>query len=180
MRTDMRGHLDEASGRIDVARGSDGGEDVGLGQAFFDNMHGVRDFAKPDNIWPGGRRAAARANITNMHFEGRGPAVFAVSAKRGIERSVHVDHFWAATSFVKIINILRDEGEAPGIFVRQAREGFVCGVGLRVRGLCAAGIVEFDNTLRVTLEAFWRGDIFDAVLGPETAFVAKGAKSTFR
>lgn len=94
--------------------------------------------------------------------------------------TMHMQQAFCPCPFVQVIDILRDDQQAAIPFCIQPRQSVMRGVGLlRLDGL-APHIVESQHQIGIALECLWRCDIFDAVLFPKAAAVAKGVDPTLR
>mgnify|MGYP000745964676 CR=1 FL=1 len=78
------------------------------------------------------------------------------------------------------VNILRDDQDFTVKTRLKLGQRHMRGVWNGLSRLCAAGVVKAVHQLWVAHKAFGRGHIFNAVLRPKPAFVAKGAKPAFR
>ena len=61
----------------------------------------------------------------------------------------------------------------------KARERFMCGVWSGCCGLGAAFVVKIDDQFGIAFKPFGGGNIFDPVVGPQTALITKCADTAF-
>ena len=92
---------------------------------------------------------------------------------------VHMAHLGAATAFMQVIHILRDQEDLTVKLPLQSRERAVCQIGLRRRQLIAARVVKSIDQVRVSSKGLRRGDFHGVVVFPEPVRIAKGRQSRF-
>lgn len=87
---------------------------------------------------------------------------------------MHVVERICATTLVQIVDVLSDDDNVTLVFGLKSRQCKVGGVGVHFGGLGAAGIVKIYHKFGIACESFWCGNVFDAVLCPQSVFGAEG------
>lgn len=162
-----------------MARGSDCDEEVGIGDAFHDQIHLVGYFAEPDDIGACAGLIAGGAGQSGVHLQRGGPSGVAGRAEGAIEDAVHMDDLLRACGLVQPVYVLGDEREVALHQVFELCEGDMGGIGLGDAGLRAAGIVEGVDEVWISGEALGGCDVFDGVGFPQSACIAEGAEAAF-
>ena len=112
------GLCDETGGGVDVARCTDGRENIGLGQMIKNRIHVIGHFAEPHDVRSRGGGLAGGAGIADCHHHRRGPTVIAAGAERRVQRAVHMDHPRAAL-FMQVIDVLGHDDDLTRIVLLQ-------------------------------------------------------------
>ena len=169
--------VNEASGGVDVHGGADNDEVVGFLAEFGGGFDVGDSFAEPDDM--GTQlgtvgRFVAKVNVAVADVDDE--VVVAVAAGFG-QFAVEVEHVGAASLLVEVVDILGDDVDI--VFLFKAHELAVAFVGFDREELAAAFVVEVEYQFRVAEVGFVGGDVFHAVLFPETVAVAEGADAAF-
>ncbi len=162
--------MHEAGGRIDGARGTDGDEEIALGQGRIDAIQPQRHLAKPDHMGPQRLgQLAAGAELVLVKI----PAPFDHLARpraAGLEQlPVHVDEILAAGALVQVVDVLGDQGHASRQQALEAGQGIVGRVGMDLvpLQLMASRVVEALHQFGIPCIALRGGYIFHPVLLPQ-------------
>lgn len=172
---------DKTGGRVDIAAGADGDEQVSGSQSLVDLRHVVGHFAEPDDVWSHGPGEAALPTA-RIKCQVPGPlhGIAAVIAKRACYLTMHMDDGLAARRLMQIVNVLGHNGNAAAVLALKSRQGIVAGIGLDAIEAAAAFIIKVLHQLRVARKAFGRCHIAVVHLRPDAVLVAKSLNPRFR
>ena len=164
------GALMKTCGRVDIARGADGEEQIALLQRPGDAGQLQRHFPEPDDVRAQiARLAAAAADRIETQILANIEHQAADLAVHFQQFPVQVNQIAAAHPFVEIVHVLRHDQHLSRKAVFQPGQSTVCRVGAYVllQQLAAARVVELVHELGVAGEALRGGHILDAVVFPQ-------------
>lgn len=176
------GVADEAGGRIDLQRGTDDDKNVGLSGNVGRWYEVGHSFAKPYNPRTEQRTVGGKFTVSHAQMVGRqgADAGRVVGVGRGAylhQFTMQVNDVRRTGAFVKVVDILRHHRYVEMLF--ELGQQFVSPVGPRRYELFAQAVVKIGDQIRVGLPAFGGGYLFNGILFPKSAGIAKGAESAF-
>lgn len=171
----------ETGGRFDGARSADGEKYSAAIECGKNALQVVGNFAEPADVRTNFSAAGTTRKFRSRFVEG---SVFERWARARLtaaleEFAVHVVDALGAGFFVKVIDILRAEEKTIGEGALESGKGEMSGIWFcGCCGLAAHGI-EMPDEMGIAVPGFGCGNIFDAVVVPETARIAKGGEAAF-
>jgi 4-hydroxy-tetrahydrodipicolinate reductase len=171
----------EASGRVNCARGANADEQVGAVERRVNFIHPVRHLAEPDNV--GAQRPGNAARGTGRPLE-QCPTPFVPRIARRAPciqmLAVHMEQAFRACPFMQVIDILCDDEQPTFPFGIKPRQRVMRGVRLHFLNPRAAHVVEAQYEIGIACKCLGRRDILDPVLLPQAACAPKGIDSALR
>ncbi len=175
----MPRRLDEAGGRIDLARRADGDEEVAPAERGQDAVHLVGHLAEPDDVGP--QRAGGAGRAGRKAGERPLPAVAGIAggAPGREQLAVHVEQAARPAPLVEIIDVLGDDEQLARPVPVEPAERAMGGVGRHFGEAGAARIVEGLDEGGVAAEGLGRCHILDPVAFPQPVGPAEGGDPRF-
>ena len=182
VRTRFLGCLDQTGRRIDVPGTADHEENIALKDGIVNHLHSERHLAEPNHVGTHtlGRRTAVaeRKIITKRSIV---HAMFATAADLATEREqlpVHVVDLLAAATFVKVVDVLRDEHRRL-LFSLKPCKGDVGRVWLNLVHLATAFLVKSPDLLRVCRPTFGSRHLLYPMVFPQSVVVSERPNTRF-
>ena len=167
---------------IDIERGADDDEDVGLlhlGDGIRQARYGL---AKP--YYPRAEQTAVACTLAvgylQMGLRQGANEMWIIGVARGShlhEFSVEVDDVRGACALVEVVHVLRDDAHV--VVLLHLSQDFVASVGAGRHQLLAQSVVKICHEVGVFLPTLGRGYFLYGILFPKATCIAKGAESAF-
>ena len=176
------GRLDEARGRIDLARRADRHEEVAARERGIDRIERQRHLAEPHHVRAQDVRfAAGLAAVIGLEVVTAGVQRRAGGAARPQQLAMHVDEVARPGALVQVVDVLGHHQHLARPVLLEAGERFVRGVRLNAGAeqLAAALVVEALHGGRLAGKSLGRRDLLEPPALPQAVGAAKARQAGF-